>query len=68
MKLTISTFEELGNLIGTTGITRGCTQPEANILDPTAWDADIDQLNNEMPRRSYRYWNNPEDIWMNEGL
>lgn len=67
MKLTISTFAELGNLIGTTGVVDSRQAPTNNVrLD--AFEADIDELESELPRHSYRYWNNPEDIWMNEGL
>lgn len=67
MKLTISTFSELGNLIGTAGMVDSSQEP-TNIVDPQAFEADIDSLENELPRRFYSTWQNPETLWINEGL
>lgn len=67
MKLTISTFSELGNLIGTAGMVDSGQAP-TNIVDQQAFEADLDQLESELPRRFYSTWQNPETLWIDEGL
>ena len=67
MKLTISTFEELGNLIGMTGVVDSRQAPTNNVRFD-AFEADIDALESELPRRFYSTWQDPETLWINDGL